>query len=134
MDLKTKAIEKAARQLKNLGCEYMIVPDGRKDKALIHGVFTYHNKTSHGEYSRYVDGFLAKLRPGESVMIPVGDYPTESIASVASARAFRMFGKGNYITGRTNDLKHIEVLCLDVEDNLQQSIADLLSDMDEGED
>lgn len=127
MDLKTKAIEKIARQLKNLGCEYMIVRDGDKETALTNGKFTYHVKTARGESTRHVESFLSPLAPGESVLVPVEKYSAATIASCCSATAFRLFGKGNYITKRADDDSHVEVLCLD-RDYLHPEFGELMDD------
>lgn len=116
MDLKAKAIEKIARQLNNLSCEYMIVPDGDPAKAITSGKFVYHKKVAHGEYTKYVASYIDNLKPGESVVIPAGDYPLTSLQSTTSAYAFRTFGKGNYMSSRTEDETGIELLCLDRDD------------------
>ena len=137
MDLRTKAIEKIVRQLKNLNCEFMIVPDGDIRTAVTHGKFSYHKKVAHGAYTKHVEGYLINMKPGESVVIPVGDYPLDTIQSVVSAYAFRTFGKGNYISARTEDGKGVELLCLDRDDPQSDQLDGLrkqIDDMLNGED
>lgn len=112
MDLKTKAIEKIARQLKILGCDYMIVPDGGAGKAIVNGNFTHHKRVKRGECTKHIASYAANLQPGETVIIPAGDYSLDTLQSAVSAYAFRAFGKGNYMSGRTPDETGIELLCL----------------------
>jgi len=127
MDLKTKAIEKIARQLANLGCEYMIVPDGDVSKALTNGRFTHHKKTKRGEYTKHIDRYAANLQPGEIVIIPVGEFPVAALQAAVSAYAFRAFGKGNFASARTEDDMGVELLCLD-RDDTGEDINDLFNE------
>ena len=113
-NLKTKAIEKLARQLTNLGCEYMIVPG--EGKPLTKGKFTHHVGIKHGEYAKYICTFVDTLQPGESVEIPIGNYPAAALHASASSRCFAAFGKGNFMTSRNDEREVIEVLCLDREE------------------
>ena len=128
MDLKNKVLEKIARQLKNLGCDYMIVPDGDAGKALTNGNFHYHKKAQYGEYTAYVASYAHNLQPGESVVIPTGDYSPTALRSATSAYAFRTFGKGNFASCLTTDGKGVELLCLDRDSDLSDQIADLLNE------
>lgn len=127
MNLKLKAIERNARRLKNLGCEFMIVPGGDM-KPLVNGKFSHHKRVPRGICNNYVEGFIKDLMPGDSVTIPLGEFPRDTLQSVVSALCFKHFGKGNYISGRTADETGIEVLCIahkDEDDDFDIDMDDL---------
>jgi hypothetical protein len=115
MDIKTKAIEKIARQLKNLGCEYMIVPE--TGDPVQRGNFKHLKKVPHGERAAYVEAFIRGMKPGEALSIPLGEYELEQVSQSASAACHKLFGKGNYVTRMNVEDNCIEVLCLDLDEN-----------------
>ena len=111
MDIKTRAVEKLARQLTALGCEYMIVQD--TGNCFKRGNFKHTKGMQRGVVAGYVDPFIDPLEPGLAVAIPAGDYPLELVAQTASSRSFLKFGKGNFITQKDADKNIVEVLCMD---------------------
>jgi len=115
MDIKNKGLERIVRQLKNLGCEFMIVPNWDAEP-VSNGKFANHKKMPHGACTRYVDGLIKDLMPGDSVTIPYGEFPPETVSSVVPSRAFTHFGRGNYVTGRREDGTGVDLLCLDRDD------------------
>lgn len=108
-DIKTAFINKIATQLGNLNAKYMIVTEAGDTITNDNG-FTYNQPSKRGTYARYVDDFLKPLSPGDVVHIPYpDDIPAEKVASAASARAYTMFGAGNFAT-KSHDT-YVEVLC-----------------------
>lgn len=127
MDLRLKAIERNARRLKNLGCEYMIVPGGDMEP-LMNGKFSHHKKMPRGACTAYVDGLIKDLMPGDSVTIPFAEFSPATVSSVVPSRAFKHFGRGNYITGKSTDGNGVDLLCLahkDEDDDLDIDMDDL---------
>lgn len=111
MEIKTKAVEKIARQLTALGCEYMIVQD--TGSCFKKGNFKHTKGMQRGVVAGYVDPFIDPLEPGMAVAIPAGDYPLELVARTASTRSFMLFGKGNFVTQKDAEKNIVEVLCMD---------------------
>lgn len=113
-DLKTTAIQKLARQLKNLNCEFMIVPE-TGDK-LINGNFTHYQKAKHGDYTAHIKQFIDPLAPGQHVDIPLQKFSPASIQSTVSAYCSRVYGKGSHVSRLDVEKGIITVLCLDRND------------------
>jgi len=111
VDIKTRAFEKIARQLKNLDCDYMIVPE--TGPCFKRGNFKYAKRVSRGLVVGYVDQFIEPLQPGMSTTIPAGEFPLELVGQTASYRSYALFGKGNFLTHKNAEKNIVEVLCMD---------------------
>lgn len=115
MSLKNLAIERIARQLENLGCEYKIITSDGTEFGTLEVMTT---KASKREHNRYVNAtnykeLLKDIKPGESVFVPAGTAPLEGVQSVCSSYMVMTYGKGAYMTAQVADRNGVEVLRLE---------------------
>jgi hypothetical protein len=110
-DLKTIAVERLARQLQNLSCEFMIVPE-EGDK-IVNGKFTHYPKLRYGAMTGYVKEFIDPLRPGQSVEIPLREFAPQSVQSTATAYCSKTYGRGSHVSQLDAEKGILTVLCLD---------------------
>ena len=97
-ELEAKAIEKALKVLENLGCQYFVVskngetfgeiPQKRKKRKA--------NSFPLGTFTNYFKPILKDLQPGQMAIIPILDFPKESLASSLAAHMSVNWGSGSY--------------------------------------
>lgn len=114
MSIKRLAIERMARQLETLGCQFKIVMDDGTE----FGTLEVSAPKQTREYNRYVNAtnykeLLKDIKPGESVFVPAGTAPIDGVQSVCSSFMIQQFGKGTYMTAQNADRNGVEVLRLE---------------------
>lgn len=118
-DLRAVALDKIERQLAALECEYMIVPARGEPRK--RGKFTHVKKTDRGARAAYVRQYLEDAKPGDTVAIPYAEYGSVDTTSSVTSACHKLFGKGNYVTRKNEEAECIEVLCLDIDPDLEEN-------------
>lgn len=111
-NIKITAAKRMAAQLQSMGFKFMIVGEG--ETIAVNGEFEYNVPVPFGEVSKYMDGQIANMKPGDVVRVPYGKYPPRKVANAASSRANALFGNGNYVTHKEDT--YVEILCLHRDD------------------
>ena len=108
MSLETKAIERAVQILANMKCQYFVVTqDGITFGELPKNKKVNRNGLPHGTLSGYFKPLIANVKAGEIVVIPVLDYPKESLASSLAAHLSINWGAGSYTYETVNNEFHV---------------------------
>ena len=115
MSIKNLAIDRIARQLENLGCEFKIITEDGTEFGTLEVVT---EKAATREYNRYVTAtnyieLLKNLKAGESVFISAGTAPLDGLQSVCATFMVKNFGKGTYMTAQQAERNGVEVLRLE---------------------
>lgn len=97
-DIKMIACGKLERQLKLIGCDYII---RRPDGTIVSDgeVSDLKPKPKHGALRNYVRKYLTDMKPGETRHVPYSDeFDRKAVVKSVSSEAFAVFGKGNFAT------------------------------------
>jgi len=97
MSLENKAIERAVQILANMKCQYFVVTqDGTTFGEIPTNKKINRSGLPHGTLTGYFKPLIANVKPGEIVVIPVLDYPKDSLASSLAAHLSVNWGAGSY--------------------------------------
>jgi hypothetical protein len=106
--LEIKAVEKAVQILSNMKCQYFVVmPDGTTLGELPTDKKTKGSGLPHGTLSGYFKPLLKNVKAGEIVVIPILDYPKNSLASSLAAHLSINWGAGSYTYETVNNELHV---------------------------
>lgn len=115
MSIQNLAIEKLLLGLKNLGCDYVVI-DKDQNKYENGDVFRKagikKRLLAHpfGTVKKYYLPFIENLQPGQSAIVPIGDFTFEVIQHGLSSTASHLWGNGTYMTTRNTEDKTVEII------------------------
>lgn len=96
IELKQIALNRALNTLTNMGCKFAVIDDDGKtygDLEIVQPKTRAKSKYEHGALTAYLKQFMDNMKPGEVVVIPIGNFNYKSLSSALSAYANRMWGK-----------------------------------------
>lgn len=114
-NIKTVAIERIAKQLENLGCQYKIITEDGDEFGALHVMDKPKQTRIHNRYvteTRYKE-LLMNIGAGEAVFVPAGTAPLDGVQSVCASFMVQHFGKGTYMTVQHAARNGVEVLRLE---------------------
>lgn len=103
MSLEDGAINKYAQILINMGCKVAVLtPDGKTlGNAELKNLSVKTHKIrefSWGAILAHARPFIEDMKAGETVMIPLGEFPMKSLSSTVSSYCTRKWGHETYTT------------------------------------
>jgi hypothetical protein len=114
-NIKTIAIERIAKQLENLGCQFKVITEDGAEFGALHVMDKPKSTRVHNRYvkeTNYIE-LLKNIGVGEAVFVPAGTAPLDGVQSVCSSYMVLNFGKGTYMTVQHPDRNGVEVLRLE---------------------
>lgn len=103
--LQQKGLEKLIEFLQSIKCEYKIIDSDGKVFTNMTEKKTKKNKPHYptGALTSHIKKYAENIKIGDVISIPVGEYDTDRLASVASSYFSHKLGKGSCTTHRTKD-------------------------------
>jgi hypothetical protein len=126
MNIRTRAITQIAMQLRNLKCQFMIVPP--EGEPLMEGEFTHHVKSPRaksGELAAVYRPQIQGMQPGEVRVVNTAPFDADRVRAALSSYLVNIWGAGNSVTQITGS-DTIEVLCLATDSDGDNSQPPLL--------
>jgi len=111
--LQKNMLVKIEMMLQNMGCTYLIkTPDGEVHSTLPK---EFEKKkrvitVKHGAIKQHVTPYVEQLQPGQSVYIPVNNFPIYSVQSSAGQVAKGLWGERSWMTTLHRDKDAVELL------------------------
>ena len=115
MSIQNLAIEKLLLGLRNLGCDYVVI-DKDQNKYENGNVFRKggikKRPLTHpfGTVKKYYLPFIENLQPGQSAIVPIGDFKISEIQHGLTSTASHRWGNGTYMTSRNAKAKTVEII------------------------
>ena len=115
--LKQKVLLDTLKRVDALGVQYKVIaPDGSEYGTLNAVAVKVRKKVKprypRGVVKQYVASFLEDMKPGDEVVVPVGQYDMTAIQSALSSYGHVKWGAGGYITARDHKLNASRILRL----------------------
>ena len=115
MNIQNLAMEKLLLGLRNLGCDYVVI-DKDQNKYEHGNVFRKSKgkkrpfKYPLGTVKKYYLPFIENLQPGQSAVVPIGDFQFSEIQHGLTSTASHRWGNGSYMTSRNTEAKTVEII------------------------
>lgn len=115
MDIKKIAIERAVRQLANMGCKFKVIEDDGTEHGTLQVVVEPVRKKKnyvHRSVLNIVDykSIINDMQPGDVRSVPCGSLSPERIRGPIAAYCTTHFGKGTVMTSIDAARNTVEVL------------------------
>lgn len=114
-EFKEVVIKKALSILDATNCKYHIVEDDGTEHGQpveIKKRARKENKYAHGELQGHVKTYLEGINPGEMKSVPIDKFEINTIQASACNYMRKIHGPSSFLTARSDDKKHLNVLCL----------------------
>jgi hypothetical protein len=111
-ELQQKALNNMLKGLQSLGCSYIVLDNDGGDYKYGDAFATKKHKGKHpyGVLRSYYWPFVHKMKPGDTVKVPIGSFTMDEIQGGLAAKMSMEWGTGSFVTTRHIEEKVIEVL------------------------